>query len=106
MNVDYKHTFFEILDKNKKLLVNGKFTSQKQIDSVIDEYIKETRDGRILDIKEKLSYGVFDNNDSSVYLNCNYELDISNMKSIVNMVFKVGDTNTTKFEFYFRNSGD
>ena len=104
LNVDYKYTFFEILNKNKKLLNGGKFTNQKQINSIIDEYIKETKDRRILEIKDKFNYGSFDNNDSSVYLNCNYELDISDIKSFVNMVFKVGETNTTKFEFYFGSS--
>ena len=104
-SVDYRAVFLEILGKNKKLLNGERFSSKQQINKIIDEYIAQTRSDRILEIKDIFDYGKYDNNEST-YLKCSYELDISSVKSIVNMVFKVGDTNTTKFEFYFRNSDD
>jgi hypothetical protein len=101
VNVDYKYRFFEILKKNKKLLSNHKFTNQKQLNNMIQEYITDTSDTRILNIKDKFAYGSFENNESVKYLKCKYKVSVSDIKSVVNMIFEVGKTSPINFEFYF-----
>ena len=105
-NIDYKYTFFQILNKNKKILeAPHKITNQKQVDFIINQYITQTKDDRILNIKDKFSYGKFDNNESSIYLKCKYNINLKDIKSQIDLIFKVGELSPTQFEFNFLYNG-
>ena len=103
-NIDYPSIFFEILKEKKKILKDRNITNNHQVQSIIEEYIAKTRDNRILNIKDNFSYFTIPSDTNDTYITCNYDMNINNMSSTVNMVFKVGDTNTSKsFDFNFRN---
>jgi type III secretory pathway component EscR len=83
-NVLYQYDFFEVYLKNYRKEY-GKFTNLKQVNYFLNEYQKETRDDMIHNIKDNFTYVTNDSN--STYLNCNYTVDINNIKSDVNMIF-------------------
>jgi type III secretory pathway component EscR len=83
-NVLYQYDFFEVYLKNYRNEY-GKFTNLKQVNYFLNEYQKETRDDMIHNIKDNFTYIINDSN--STYLNCNYTVDINNIKSDVNMIF-------------------
>jgi hypothetical protein len=83
-NVLYQYDFFEVYLKNYRKEY-GKFTNLKQVNYFLNEYQKETRDDMIHNIKDNFTYIINDSN--STYLNCNYTVDINNIKSDVNMIF-------------------
>jgi hypothetical protein len=76
-----------IIDKYtlENMLIKNKPTTKKQINFIIENYQKETRDDMIHNIKDNFTYIINDSN--STYLNCNYTVDINNIKSDVNMIF-------------------
>jgi hypothetical protein len=93
-NINYMYDFFS-LSKDKNI------SSFKQIDYIINEYIDITTDKDILNIKDKFIY--FDTNDTNnTYVSCNYDLDVSGLKSHSNMIFKVGELKPMVFYFYFK----
>jgi hypothetical protein len=79
-----------VIDKYtlENMFMKQKPTNKRQIDFVIDNYIKETRDDVIVNVKENFVYHTMDTN--STYINCKYKIDINNIKSDVNMIFAIG----------------
>jgi len=103
-NLDYPNIFFEILKEKKTILKNNKISNNKQVSSIIDEYISKTRDKRILNIKDNFTFFTIPSDTNATYISCKYDININNINSTVNMIFKAGDTNSTKsFDFNFRN---
>jgi len=106
-NIDYPSIFFEILKEKRKILKDKNITNIHQVQSIIDEYIFKTKDKRILNIKDNFSYFTISTDTNDTYISCNYDININNINSTVNMIFKVGDTNTSKsFDFNFRNTNE
>ena len=106
-NIDYPSIFFEILKEKRKILKDKNITNIHQVQSIIDEYIFKTKDKRILNIKDNFSYFTIPTDTNDTYISCNYDININNINSTVNMIFKVGDTNTSKsFDFNFRNTNE
>jgi hypothetical protein len=92
-NINYTYDFFE-LTKDKNI------TNFRQIDSIVQDYIKLTQDSKILNIKDKFLFE--DYNESNRYIFCDYTIDISSTKSKVNMIIEVKEsqTKTVYFDFY------
>jgi len=112
LNIDYANVFFDIVEEKKKILSKNKsnlnlISSKQQITSIIDEYIAKTRDTRILNIKDNFTHFPIPEDSNDTFISCKYDININNINSSVDMVFKVGDTNTTKaFSFNFRNKNE
>jgi len=96
-NVDYRYIFFQILSKYKYT------TSQAQVDYIINKYIEQTKDTRILNIKDKFRYGSYSSYKDGLFLQCIYTLDIDGIKSKVNILFKHKTNKVIKQIFYFRD---
>ncbi len=97
-NVDYKYMFFKILSKYKTT------TNDEQVDYIIQEYIKQTNDNRILNIKDSFYYGSYSTYKDKLFLQCDYTIDVDGIKSKVNMIYKYKDNKPTHFKFYLVNS--
>ena len=97
-NVNYTYDFFSLINKQK-------ITNFRQIDYIIDDYIRITKDKDILNIKDKFTY--LDMNDTnSTYVSCKYDIDVSGLKSHVDMIFKVGETKTMSYDFYLKGTNE
>ena len=85
-------TFPPDIDRNTLMeIVRGKpiITNQRQIDYVIDEYIKQTNDYKILEVAEQFSFKTIDTNKTNVL--CKYDIDIDGLSANVFFVFDLTD---------------
>ena len=97
-NVNYTYDFFSLIKKRK-------ITNYRQINYIIDEYITLTKDDKITNIQDKFIY--FDMNDTNAtYVSCKYDIDVSGLKSHVNMIFKASDTKPLSLDIYFKNNNE
>lgn len=88
--------FDEYVNKNifLKLIEDRNITNQRQIDFVVDEYIDEVDDTKILEIKDRFVYRDF--NGSGNYVKCSYQLEIDGLKASMNNM--VIDMNSYKIK--------
>jgi len=93
-NINYKYDLYE-LAKNKSILNN------RQVDNIIDEYVRLTSDKKILNIKDKFTFKLKDYNSSKTYLSYNYDLQINNINSHIDVIFEHKSKKNIYFDFYF-----
>jgi hypothetical protein len=79
----------------------------RQIDDIIQEYIQQTKDDKILNIQNRLSFQDY-NESNTTYISCDYDIDIYDLKSKVNMIIQINENNNSKskisyFDFYTVN---
>ena len=93
-NVSYRYDLYK-LGKNKVILNNI------QVDNIIDEYINLTSDNKILNIKDKFTFKLKDYNSSKTYISYNYDLQINNINSHIDVIFEHKTKKNLYFDFYF-----
>ncbi len=92
-NINYRYDFLEIVKSNKLLLKDKKYISQAQIQQTIREYVEETKDIDILNIKDDFTF--LEDINNSRLIECNYILNANNTASEVSFIF---DLNSTKIK--------
>ncbi|MEA2017564.1 MAG: hypothetical protein U9N59_03870, partial [Campylobacterota bacterium] len=94
---------YEFIQKQKKYKKEYKtFKSQNQIDFFIDEYIKETRDDKIYQIRDQFTFISTDTNDTdSRYIKCQYDITSEDINSSVDFIFKIGESDPISFGYKF-----
>ena len=93
-NINYRYDLYE-LAKNKVILNN------RQVDNIIDEYINLTSDNKILNIKDKFTFKLKDYNSTKTYISYNYNLQVNNINSHIDVIFEHKTKQNLYFDFYF-----
>ena len=89
-NLDEEFNYYVDRSRFLKFIEDKNITNQRQIDFIVDEYINEVDDTKILEIKDRLVYT--DLNGSNNYAKCSYELEIDGLKaSVKNMIFEMSN---------------
>ena len=97
-NIDYRYDLFKLVkDKN--------ITNSRQLTSIINDYINITKDDKILklikDDKFLINYKQYDDiNNTKLFISCNYDLQINNLKSHIDMIFEHKKNDIKYFDFY------
>ena len=91
-NILYQYDFIEL--RNKKIF--NTFSNQKQINYFIDTYTNYTRDDRIQLVKNDFEYIKEDEN--KTYLECNYDMTISDVDASSKFVFELDSKDIKSFE--------
>jgi len=96
-NIDYRYDLYYLIkDKN--------ITNNRQIQGIVDEYIKISKDDKILKILEDnkflANYNRYtDSNNTKTFIICNYDLQINNLKAHIDMIFE-HKKDIKYFDFY------
>jgi len=87
-NVGFSYEFFQIVN-------NHKYTNQREVDQVIDQYIYQTNDTNILNIKDK--FGFIDDKNVSTLIECDYSINVDDINLSASLIF---DLNSSKVEAF------
>ena len=93
-NIDYRYDLYEI--SKKKIISN-----YRQVENIINEYIKLTGDNKILNIKDQFTFKLKDYNSTKTYISYNYDLKINNINSHIDIVFEHKSNKDIFYDFYF-----
>ena len=96
-NILYEYDFLEKIKKYKP------FNTKEQVEFFIDTYIQETKDDKIILVKDKFTFLKADVNESSRYIKCSYDVGVLDSNSSVEFVFKIGETKPIYFEYLLSN---
>jgi len=99
--VDFKYVYFDIL--NKYLKQYKHISNHRQIEYILNQYINETRDTRILKLQNKLIGYKIQNNQQQRYIQCDYVVSVNNISSQSKIIFEVGKLKYKYYKFSFRN---
>ncbi len=99
--VDFKYVYFDIL--NKYLKQYKHISNHRQIEYILNQYINETRDTRILKLQNKLIGYKIQNNQQQRYIQCDYVVIVNNISSQSKIIFEVGKLKYKYYKFSFRN---
>jgi hypothetical protein len=87
-NVGFSYEFFQIIN-------NHKYTNQREVDQVIDQYIYQTNDTNILNIKDK--FGFIDDKNISTLIECDYSINVDDINLDASLIF---DLNSSKIKAF------
>jgi hypothetical protein len=87
-NVGFSYEFFQIIN-------NHKYTNQREVDQVIDQYIYQTNDTNILNIKDK--FGFIDDQNISTLIECDYSINVDDINLDASLIF---DLNSSKIKAF------
>ena len=87
-NVGFSYEFFQIVNDHK-------YTNQREVDQVIDQYIYQTNDTNILNIKDK--FGFIDDKNVSTLIECDYSINVDDINLSASLIF---DLNSSKVEAF------
>jgi len=97
-NIDYRYDLYSI-SKDKNI------TNKRQLEYVVNEYINLTKDEKILNVlnsdKFLANYDKYkEGNSSRTFISCNYDIQVNNMKSHIDMTFEHKKDAPIYFDYY------
>ncbi|MEA2050796.1 MAG: hypothetical protein U9O56_08710 [Campylobacterota bacterium] len=95
-NISYSYDFIELL---KKYNINNPIKNKKQLEFFLDEYINETKDDKIVLVKDSFNYEKFDYNESVSYIQCIYNINHQGLDANGEFIFKLGEEKTKYSQF-------
>jgi len=88
-NVGFSYEFFQIVN-------NHKYTNQREVDQVIDQYIYQTNDTNILNIKDK--FGFIDDKNVSTLIECDYSINVDDINLSASLIFDLNSSQVKAFD--------
>ncbi len=86
-SINNGYDFKKIVDSHMEN--NNTYTNQKQIDQIMDEYIKLTRDERALGFKENFTF--IERNNKTRFFKCDCTITIDNTSTKISFVFNLAE---------------